>query len=372
VKLTYFVHDLNDPAVHRRVRMLREGGAEVTLLGFHRGATPTGPDGISLGRTDDARLAARAVSVAGAVIAAPSWRAAVAGAEIVLARQLEMLPLAAIARRLHAPRATLGYECLDLHALLTRRSLPGVLLRGLERVLLARCDTLLVSSEAFVHAHFAPRLRTLPRVALVENKLLRTELPPSPPPRPDMPPWRIGWFGMLRCRRSLHLLAGLARAFDGAVEVVLRGRVARHLMAEFDAIVAAGQHLRFLGPYRRPADLAAIYGEVHFAWCVDFYEAGANSEWLLPNRLYEGGAFGAVAVARAQTATGAWLARHGAGLPLAGDCEETLHAQFAAMTPGRYAALRDAWARIPASAFVHDAADARGLLADLAAPGGRA
>ena len=33
-KIVYFVHDLSDPSVHRRVRMLVAGGAAVTLIGF--------------------------------------------------------------------------------------------------------------------------------------------------------------------------------------------------------------------------------------------------------------------------------------------------------------------------------------------------
>ena len=36
MRIAYFVHDLSDPAVGRRVRMLRTGGAEVTVLGFRR------------------------------------------------------------------------------------------------------------------------------------------------------------------------------------------------------------------------------------------------------------------------------------------------------------------------------------------------
>ena len=41
MKLAYFVHDLADPAVTRRVRMLQAGGAEPVVLGFRR--TETAP-----------------------------------------------------------------------------------------------------------------------------------------------------------------------------------------------------------------------------------------------------------------------------------------------------------------------------------------
>src|SRR5262249_59480021 len=37
-KIVYFVHDLSDPSVHRRVRMLVAGGGAGTPIGVRRGA----------------------------------------------------------------------------------------------------------------------------------------------------------------------------------------------------------------------------------------------------------------------------------------------------------------------------------------------
>jgi hypothetical protein len=37
-KIVYFAQDLADPAVRKRVRMLRAGGATVSIFGFQRGA----------------------------------------------------------------------------------------------------------------------------------------------------------------------------------------------------------------------------------------------------------------------------------------------------------------------------------------------
>jgi succinoglycan biosynthesis protein ExoL len=61
LRVLYLVHDLCDPAVRRRVAMLRAGGADVTLAGFRR--TPDiSPElerlsPIDLGRTRDGRFA---------------------------------------------------------------------------------------------------------------------------------------------------------------------------------------------------------------------------------------------------------------------------------------------------------------------------
>src|SRR6185312_12560894 len=119
---------------------------------------------------------------------------------------------------------------------------------------------------------------------------------------------RIGWFGVIRCRRSLQLLANLVTALPGVVEVIIRGRPRRKVIPDFDRLLATTPGLSFLGEYDRHTELAALYGDVHFAWAVDFYEAGLNSDWLLPNRLYEGTLYGAVPLVLDSVETGRWLA----------------------------------------------------------------
>ena len=97
----------------------------------------------------------------------------------------------------------------------------------------------------------------------------------------------------------------------------MRGKPSLNVIPDFHDIVAATPGMSFLGAYDRNRDLAAIYQEVDFTWALDFYEAGANSQWLLPNRLYEGGAYGAVHIAEAQCETGRWLQQRHIGAVLA-------------------------------------------------------
>jgi hypothetical protein len=287
-----------------------------------------------------------------------------------------MLLIAAVARRRFAPRASLVYECLDIHRLMLAQGPVGALLRRLERALLAECSLLVVSAPDFAWRYFRPfhGART-PPICLLENKVLAVELPDLPAEgRPALPagpppgpPWRIGWFGNLHCRRSLHLLAGLAARSGGAVQVVLRGRPQRGAMPDFDAVVAATPGMEFHGAYERPADLAAIYGDVHLIWAIDFYDAGGNSDWLLMNRLYEGGLHGVVPIALASLATGRWLRRRGIGLLLepGQPIEAALDAAMARLDVVAYLAARAAVAARPLSDFVHDARDSAALIAAL-------
>jgi succinoglycan biosynthesis protein ExoL len=379
MKLLYFVHDLGEPTVARRVRMLREGGMDVTLVGFNRTSEPIREvEGIvphQLMRTRDRRLVARAGAVLRTAMTLRRWRHLFADADIVMARQLEMLVLANLARSRYAPRAPLVFECLDIHRLMIGRGVVGTVLRNIERKLLGTCNLLVVSSPAFVSSYFAKKHPALPPTCLLENKVLQAEIEPSgllgmpdetALASPSAGPWRIGWYGVIRCRRSLDLLAELARRHPGRVEVIIRGKVAQNLMPIFDTLVNGSPGLTYLGPYDRSRDLPRLYGDVHFTWAMDFYETGGNSDWLLPNRLYEGGLFRSVPLAYAPVETGRWLARQHAGILFEEPLAEGLGSFFDRLDHEVYMAAKQSMLRLPRQTFVYEAAECSAFAARLA------
>jgi succinoglycan biosynthesis protein ExoL len=79
------------------------------------------------------------------------------GANVILARDLEMLVLAIRARKLYASATPAVYECLDIHLMLLSTRIQGRLLRSLESKLWQDVDLLLTSSQAFVRNYFEPR-----------------------------------------------------------------------------------------------------------------------------------------------------------------------------------------------------------------------
>src|SRR5262249_5243376 len=146
-KIAYFNHDLSDPAVQRRIRMLLAGGAAVTAIGFQRSSEPVaaieGIVSVDLGRTADGMRLRRGLSVAGTLARLGGVAEHVRGANVILARNLEMLALAIRARKLHAPTAAVVYECLDIHRMLLSKRLEGRLLRSLETRLWRKVNLLL-------------------------------------------------------------------------------------------------------------------------------------------------------------------------------------------------------------------------------------
>lgn len=350
-RILYMVPDLTDRAVERRTEQFRAGGADVRIAGFHRGDGVSQHEGTSLGRTFDADLAQRGAAVVRWVLRRRRLRRLAEGCDVIVARNLEMLLLAWAA----APRrqCRIVYESLDIHTVLLKPGPKRAALRRLEGWLLARTDVLIVSSPAFLERYFAAVHPRHPPTLLIENKVLDLigTAGASEGPGPRRPgPWRIGWFGMIRCRRSLELLSALVTALPGQVEVIIRGRPTAAVFDDFAGETAAVRGITFLGPYKS-GDLADIYRQVDFVWALDFYEAGLNSAWLLPNRLYEGGVHDVPIIAQSDVETGRWLDQRKAGVLLA-DPETDLIAVMSRMDEATHRTLVQRASRIARSDLV--------------------
>lgn len=349
--------------------MLRAGGAEVTVMGFRRRTGALAGPARVLGRTRNGRLGQRLTAVAGARLGLRSALRSVPPPDVILARNLETLPLAvAAARRLAGPdRPRVVYEVLDIHRLMLRRDAVGRSLRAAERALLRRTDLVLVSSAGFEREYFSPVHPGGPPVHLVENRVV-TGGPVSPgavaAPRGDGR-LVLGWFGILRCRASLDCLDAVTRASPGRFGVLMRGRPALDAIPDFHDRVAANPDLVFDGPYAYPDDLPGIYGAVDLAWLVDRYDAGLNSDWLMPNRFYESGLCGVPPVALAGTEVAREMARLGIGCITQGVRPEAVARVLSAVTPEHLEALRLRQRALPVSTWASDAAEARGLVARL-------
>jgi len=339
-KILYLVHNLADPAVGRRVAMFRQGGAEVELAGFRRGDAP--PPRLPLDRvveldvTHDGRMLQRMRATLAAAWRAPRWAKQLRRPDVIVARNLEMLGVAQRLMRIWAVPPILVYECLDIHRLMLRTDRVGQAMRALEQQLMRNVELVITSSPAFVR-HYFDRYGS-PPVRLVENKVFAPDISAfgsNPVLAADPGVLRVGWFGALRCNRSLAALQALSQRLDGHVKVTLAGRPALTELGDFHRRVAQAPHIQFRGAFAYPQDLPALYSAVHFVWAIDFFEAGLNSNWLLPNRLYEGCLNGAIPIALAGTETARFIERLGIGVVLPDIAQDTLVSMFAAMTPAR-------------------------------------
>ena len=354
--VAFFAHDEKDAAIRRRVESLESTGHRIIGFAMRRSArAELGWNEVDLGRTYDANYVQRLCAIARGVRRSAAAHEKLASADVVYARNLDTALCALAAMNMKGISRPFIYECLDIHRLMHRRDAIGLLMRRLERTILAKSTLLIVSSPAFLRDYFEVRhpKRFTPR--LVENRILdHPSLGSRPSPsRGHAPPLRIGWFGVLRCERSLRLMEGLASRFKGDIEIVMAGYPDLNLHS-FHERIRKHFNMRYLGRYKSPEDLPAIYAAADIVWAGDFHDAGFNSRWLLPNRIYEGGYFATPAIAPEGTETANWIENRGGGFVLEEPMEQSLPdlIHHLRRDPARITRARDRLLEAPRSVFV--------------------
>lgn len=366
--ILYLTHDLSDPTTAKRVRMLRAGGAEVSVIGFGREKRMAPIDGcptFMIGRSHTTGVLRQLLFLALGLLRIRRHRALFTQADFILARSLETLPLAVYGCSLSAGKKPIVYEVLDIHPLLLRTDWLGGTARHFEELLCRSVAMLLTSSPAFVREYYEKCTNIRVPYRLLENKVFG-KLPASHATmRPTPPPWSIGWFGVIRCRRSFELLRSLVTHAPGRARVVIRGRVAYDQIPDFDEVIAQTPGMTFLGPYESPVDLEKIYGEVHFAWAIDWFGEGKNSSWRLPNRIYESGLYGVVPLALEGEESSRYLKNIGIGIHLPADIPGgTLAQTLSELNAITYGQMAEKVLRIPHHQWVMSTEECCELIAD--------
>lgn len=368
-RIAFFGHDAADAAVRRRVQGFRDDGLEVTGFTMRRRDDVAAEwDNVDLGRTFDAAYAQRVASVFRGAKLAAARRDKLAAADVIYARNLDMLATALLARRKVRLKTPVIYESLDVHRLLTRKDPVGVAFRRLEGALLKHTRRLVVSSPGFLANHFEKHHRGQYAATIIENRLAAgADYGPRPKTlAPHEGPLRLGWVGVLRCKRSLGLLLDTARALGPSLTIDLHGIPALTEIPDFHDRIKGVENVRFHGRYRSPEDLSTIYSSLDVVWAGDFMEAGYNSVWLLPNRLYEGGYYGVPPIAPASTQTAAWADARAIGFTLPEDLTSTLPHLLAQLAADKspIAERRAHLAALPVSTFVAERGELARLIAD--------
>jgi len=359
-RIAFFAFDIAEAAQLRRIESVRSLGHAVSSVSFRRAnmsgkAALSWPD-LPLGPSSNNRYVLRLIRLLRALFILWRNRAVLNDGDVWIARNLDMLALAVAMRRLTAqPQVRVVYECLDIHGLFTRTDAIGALMRWSERKLLSQCDLLILSSPGFLDAYFRPVQQVKTPVALLENKLWTEGEPPARPASPRTPsrdgPFVLGWVGSLRCPQSLAILTNTAKRLGDEIEIRCSGAVHRHALPEFDAILASHANITYSGPYRYPDDLGAIYTACDAVWAQDLWQTGANSDWLLPNRIYEASYYGCPSIALSRTETGRRIARDDLGFTVAEATSEALVDLIQGLSPEKVTAASASLLARPASDF---------------------
>ena len=315
--IIFFAPDLAETAQVRRIRSFVRLGHSVSSVSMHKGRDRQGatwPD-LSLGQIADEQLGRRLLLALKGLRKLWQHRTRIRQSDLIIARNIDMVMLALAARFICGRRVPVVYECLDIHGIFTGVGRKGAVARWTERIALSRVALLVVSSPGFIEHYFGPTQKYGGPWVLLQNKLWFAGDPLS---RPATPPLRygplvLGWVGAIRCQPSLDLLCAVAALMPDSLRIVIRGVIHDHALPGFQGRIAAHPNMYYDGPYTYPDGLAQVYGACDLVWAQDLWQRGANSDWLLPNRIYEASWFGCPSIAVAGTQTAAKIGDDGLG-----------------------------------------------------------
>ncbi|MBE0533643.1 MAG: glucosyl transferase [Rhodospirillales bacterium] len=365
--VAYFGQDCTDSAVIRRISALQATGLEVVGFTFRRQKfnsdfVPTW-DNVALGETRDRHYLGRLLKLARAAWLIARHRRCLAGATLIYARNIDMALCALLAKLLSGSPAPLVYEVLDIQrAFLGDRPFAKIL-RWVERCVLRCTRLLVVSSPGFMRNYFLPVQKYRGGWFLLENKILGTQLraagstlgqTSARPAEHHNGRWVIGWFGTLRCVRSLDILCRLADRCPDKVLIYLRGFPTETSLESFLGVVQQRPNMIYDGEYFSPHDLPDLHKRIDFGWCFDFLDPGANSDWLLPNRFYDCGYFNVPALAPTGTWTGQCISTLGMGWTFKSPFADEIARFLDTVTPQEVAARRANMAQLPRSLFCEE------------------
>lgn len=331
--LVMFSHNRRDTAFVRRVQSLQGQCDSLTTFTFRRdgeAAEPSPPwDNIDLGYAEHAQFVKRLMLYATALLTVIRNRKVLAKADVIHARNLDIFLFAWLASVCSLVlRKPMVYECLDVHEALTKDNKVASILRWLEKRVLNRSSLLIVSSPGFMKNYFEPVQKYKRPHYLAENKLFFQDVvidrPLPATQQDDNKIITVAWVGIIRCAQTLALLKSAAQAMPTSLHIKISGLVSYFLIPDFDEQIAGIANIEFTGPYEWPQGLANAYADADFVWSQELSWRGHNSDWLIPNRVYEGSYFGVQSLALANTQTGSFVTQRDIGYTLVDDQSQTL------------------------------------------------
>jgi succinoglycan biosynthesis protein ExoL len=280
---------------------------------------------------------------------------------------LDMALLALFAKLWFGLEATFVYEVEDVQAVFFKKTYLGAFFRWVERWVLSRTQLLVVMSPGFLRGYFMPVQRFAGASFVLENKIQLAH--PIARPTAAAYRWRnirdrwiIGWFGTLRCERSMAILSAIAERLGDRVEIKTRGFPTETGLAHYMKFISPHPNWGYEGEYKIPDDLEEMYGCVHFTWCLDFLDIGGNSELLLACRMYQGGYYGSVPLVVRGSEMDRFLTTHAIGHAFEDPFAENISAFLEQLTWAQYEDERERIIGLRRQLFLESGSDIRRLL----------
>lgn len=289
MKVLFIIPTLSSAYHQSRVTELSRLNVDCSVIGYERNYYPGKPWKIpvrSLGFLEHKKYLNRLWIFIKSI---PVIRKSSRNKSAIICFNLDLLFICWIALIGIRRRPKIIYDVGDIRTALIEKGLFAVILRAIERFLLHRVSLLIVTSHAYITEYFNGILgiRDI-NYLIIENKLNSIDAPKPIIKKSinsinDKASYVIGYFGLIRCRKSLILLNDITQKSKGSIKVTIRGVFLG--TEDLKDMIYQNPHMSYEGPYVSPDDLAEIHADVDFSWLVHAHSR-ANTMWARIFRFY--------------------------------------------------------------------------------------
>lgn len=314
-KIIFLLPVSTDAYLRKRVTALECEGAQPLIFAFERDHYPAKPwhPYQTLGRISDGDYLKRIPQLLKAVVKVRPYAEDV---QALYCFGLDLLTVGWLASRGKPKHFKLVYEVADIREILLSKGIAGYILRWLERFLLRYVDISVVTSQAYIDYYFH-EIQAAYHVPfqVIENKLFLSEIPQIPvttkPIDKAAETITIGYFGLIRCRRSWEVLKQLVKQGKGRFRVYIRGIISDSL-SDMREEIRQTEHVDFGDSYIRE-DLPEMYSRIDLSW-LPTYTDTSQLKWARTNRYYQACYFKRPMIAQSGTQDGLVVDQLGIGL----------------------------------------------------------
>jgi succinoglycan biosynthesis protein ExoL len=300
----------------------KEAGAEIRFFCFYRKQYPTSDGDLPitlLGTIEHGKYLARIPRI---ISAAVNYRRALKEYDCIFAFNWEMAMLAIIAFWGKRDRPAIILQMLDIRPIMMGAGPLSKLFRFTERRVLARIDLLCLLSRFYLDRYYLPvqGYRKRP-FFILENKmyedasLIEESRKTSGHSRSGG--IEIGYFGLIRCRKSCEILKQAVLQGEGKLKLYLRG-ISLEDGPDLEEYSAGCDDIVYEGEFQPSRESAGMFSRVDLAWIASPYKddrrVRSDWRWKRVNRFYQSCFFGKPMIAWKDTDDGDAVEKYGIGL----------------------------------------------------------
>ena len=351
-KITFFVPDISEARIIKRIKAFQILGADIVICGFRRKRYSFSESEynnvklIILGETNEKKYLVRIPKLLFGIASIIMNLSVFRTCSCIYCINLDMLILASILRIRY--NAKFYYEVGDILNTLVDKKLPNKVLRHLERFLLRQTNLLILTSPAFYHQFYKKIQKIQCSWMLLENKLI----PVAKPKRliainKKAKKIKIVYHGVLRCPLSIKILAKVAGELEEKCELHIHGFplwVNKEILSYY---TKKNNNIFWHGEFKYPDGLKDILSDADLLWLIDLSENRNNAKWLLPNRLYDGIYYRVPMIALCNTETGNYINKYDIGWCFGGNILKELYSLVSVITDKDISVKKSIIAKIP-------------------------